>query len=177
MATATAPKNKRTGKSKTEREQERQGQIAARLEEAGGLVPSINREHKAVVDALEKGLDHALKAGEYLSQAKRLVGHGGWAEWVEKHCEFSYRTARSYIRVYNKRDELPKREEISYRRALVMLRANPAKRPGAKKRKVVRTIGLADLKKLLSRHKIDTGVDALLPLLENLGIKVTSPKA
>lgn len=176
MATATAPKKKRLGKSGTEREQERQAQIAARREEAGELVPSINREHKAVVDALEKGLDHALKAGEYLSQAKKLVGHGGWAEWVEKHCEFSYRTARSYIRVFNKRDELPKREEISYRRALVMLRANPTKRPGTKKRKVVKTIGLADLKKMLSRHKINTEVDALLPLLENLGIKVTSPK-
>lgn len=177
MATATAPKTKGTGKSRTEREQERQVQIAARLEEAGELAPSINQEHQSVVEALEKGLDHALKAGEYLSQAKKLVGHGKWAEWVEKNCEFSYRTARSYIRVYNKRDRLPKREEISYRRALLMLRADPTKKPGTKKRKVVRTIGLADLKKMLSRHKIETEVDALLPLLENLGIRVQTGKA
>src|SRR5581483_9272841 len=130
MATATAPKNKGTRKSRTEREQDRQVQIAARLEEAGELVSSINQAHQAVVDALEKGLVHALKAGEYLSQAKKLVGHGKWAEWVENHCEFSYRTARSYLRVYNKRDHLPKRDEISYRRALLMLRADPTKKPG-----------------------------------------------
>src|SRR5581483_6032632 len=144
--------------------------------EAGELVSSINQAHQAVVDALEKGLVHALKAGEYLSQAKKLVGHGKGAEWVENHCEFSYRTARSYLRVYNKRDHLPKRDEISYRRALLMLRADPTKKPGTKKRKVVKTIGLADLKKMLSRHKIETEVDALLPLLENLGIRVHTAK-
>jgi hypothetical protein len=176
MATATAPKNRGKGKTKTERDQERQARIAARLDEAKQLVPSIKTAHQAVLEALESGLEHAIQAGGHLAAAKKLVGHGGWAEWVEEHCAFSYRTARSYLRVYTRRDQLPKREEISYRRALLMLRRDPAKKPGTKKKKVVRIIGLTDLKKLLQRHKIDTEVDELLPVLKELGIRVTTPR-
>jgi hypothetical protein len=176
MATATAPKNRGKRKTKTERDQERKARIAARLDEANQLVPSIKAAHQAVLEALESGLEHAIQAGEHLAAAKKLVGHGGWAEWVEENCEFSYRTARSYLRVYTRRDQLPKREEISYRRALLMLRRDPAKKPG-KKKKVVRIIGLTDLKKLLQRHKIDTEVDELLPVLKELGIRVMTPEA
>jgi hypothetical protein len=98
------------------------------------------------------------------------------AGWVEKNCEFSYRTARSYLRVYKHRERLPKREDISYRRALLMLRRDPTKKPGTKKKKVVRTIGVAELKRLLTKHSIAAGVEDLLPVLKELGIRVTSPK-
>jgi hypothetical protein len=56
-----------------------------------------------------------------------------------------------------------------------MLRRDPAKKPG-KKKKVVRTIGAAELKKLLTKHSIAAGVDDLLPVLKELGIRVTSPR-
>src|ERR1700722_10551482 len=137
MATATKGK----GESKAERDQEPQTRARANHEEAKQLLPSIKAEHKAVLEALESGLGHAIKAGEYLAAAKKLVGHGEWAKWVERNCEFSYRTARSYLRVHALKDKLPKREEISYRRALLMLRADPTKKPGTKKKTVIKTIG------------------------------------
>jgi hypothetical protein len=175
MATATAPKTRGKGKSKSDREQERQARLAERLAEAAELIPAIQTEHRAVVDALEQGLDHAIKAGEHLAKAKELVGHGDWAGWVEKNCDFAYRTARSYLRLYKHRDRLPKREDTSYRRALLMLRRDPTKKPG-KKKKIVRTIGVAELKKLLTKHSIAAEVEDLLPVLKDLGIRVMSPR-
>ncbi len=173
MTTATAPK-KKSDKSKAEQDKQKD----ANLKEAGRLVPKIKAAYDAVQKTLESGLTKAIEAGEHLAAAKELVGHGGWAKWVERNCGFSYRTARSYIRVYENRDKLPRRDAISYRRAIWMLRRDHAKKSAAgKHRHVLKLIDLASLKSLINRHKIDAGVDVLRPLLEELGIKVKEQEA
>ena len=178
MATALAPKKKGARKKKAKREQEHRHTLLPDWTKPGNWSRESKLHIKAVVEALESGLDHAMKAGEYLAVAKKLVGHGCWADWIEENCEFSYRTARNYIRVYTHREQLPQREDTSYRRAIKMLRTDPTKKTGKKKQSkhVIRIIDLGDLKKLVSRYKIDTEVAVLLPLLEDLGIRVKSPK-
>ncbi len=40
----------------------------------------------------------AIKAGEYLVQAKELVGHGNWLPWLKKNCiGISDKTAQRYM--------------------------------------------------------------------------------
>jgi hypothetical protein len=44
-------------------------------------------------------MGQALIAGQALLEAKAIVGHGGWAKWVDRNCVFSERTARVYMQV------------------------------------------------------------------------------
>jgi hypothetical protein len=59
------------------------------------LANKIKAAHAGVRD----GFQHAVKAGLYLIQAKRLVRHGEWLPWLENHCEVSERTARAYMQL------------------------------------------------------------------------------
>ena len=56
------------------------------------LAATANRAHRSVIS-------QALIAGQALLEAKEIVGHGGWAKWIEQHCVFSERTARVYMQV------------------------------------------------------------------------------
>lgn len=59
----------------------------------------IRAEHQLCVQSMRKGLEHALKVGELLIQAKELLKHGRWTNWVKQNCDFSPRMARNYTRV------------------------------------------------------------------------------
>lgn len=48
---------------------------------------------------LRAGLQHAIKAGEALVEAKGQVEHGEWIPWVEKNCTFCRDTANRYMRL------------------------------------------------------------------------------
>jgi Protein of unknown function (DUF3102) len=56
-------------------------------------------EHKQILLAFKVTLDHAIRIGELLHDAKALVTYGEWKSWVEDNCKFSYRTAAAYMRV------------------------------------------------------------------------------
>jgi ParB family chromosome partitioning protein len=58
-----------------------------RLEE---LAATANRAHDDAVHC-------ALDAGRALLEAKKLVGHGQWRQWLSDHCKFSERTAQVYM--------------------------------------------------------------------------------
>lgn len=63
------------------------------------LATEINREHQAIEQALSSAVDHAIKAGELLTQAKASLPHGAWGVWLEENCTVSTRTANNYMRV------------------------------------------------------------------------------
>ncbi len=94
------------------------------------LAAEINREHEAVKAAFQKGLEHAIKAGEHLIEAKKAVPHGKWGTWLSDHCSVSERMAQHYMKVAS---EFPKLEpanakrvsDLSLRAALAEL-ANPS---------------------------------------------------
>jgi hypothetical protein len=79
----------------------------------GALAERINKEHRQVEAAVTAALDHALKAGELLVQAKEGVPHGSWGAWLAENFDGSDRTARAYMRVYAHREELEANRQSS----------------------------------------------------------------
>jgi hypothetical protein len=72
----------------------------------GMLAVRIRSEHQAAKIAARKTLEHALRAGELLLEAKALVGHGHWGDWLHDHCDVSERTAQGYMRLARNRTAL-----------------------------------------------------------------------
>lgn len=93
------------------------------------LAARINREHAGVVEGLRQGLTHALQCGHLLTEARTELEHGEWMAWVEEHCEFKYRTAKNYLDLWERREELglgsnlQRVADLSYREALKLLSA------------------------------------------------------
>lgn len=75
--------------------------------------------------SMSHALNAALDAGDALIAARRLVAHGGWADWLDQHCGVSVRMANNYIRLAENRtliDANQKRvSEMSIRAALKLL--------------------------------------------------------
>jgi hypothetical protein len=63
------------------------------------LAAEINAEHDQCLATFKRGLDHAMRAGGLLIQAKVLVGRGNWLLWFREHCHMSERTAQVYMRL------------------------------------------------------------------------------
>ena len=102
------------------------------------IATQINTEHARVQSAIREGLQHALKCGELLAQAKALVNHGEWLPWLSKNCAVSERTAQAYMRVFQNWPELSKSAtvaDLTYRGALALLAdpfESPEVQPGSK---------------------------------------------
>jgi hypothetical protein len=88
---------------------------AADLETAtlATLANEIRHEHASAEAAAAKAIDHARRAGELLQRAKAQVGHGKWLNWVSRRCGFSDRTARVYMRVARRWEELEAKRQTS----------------------------------------------------------------
>ena len=71
------------------------------------LAKRINEEHEACQVAMRSAVEHAVRAGELLIEAKAGLAHGQWLPWLEGHCGVSERTAQAYMRLAR---ELPKLE-------------------------------------------------------------------
>jgi len=70
------------------------------------LAAEINAEHRAFVGTFRKTVEHGIRAGELLAQAKAECKHGTWLPWLEENFEGAIRTAQEYLRLYNHRDQL-----------------------------------------------------------------------
>jgi Protein of unknown function (DUF3102) len=66
---------------------------------ADSLAEAIEAEHRAACCAAQTALQHAMRCGELLTEAKAAVGHGGWLAWVEANLSFGDRQARKYMRL------------------------------------------------------------------------------
>jgi len=49
------------------------------------LAQAIEAEHHATVSAFRATLEHAIRCGELLLEAKKLLGHGDWLPWIKKN--------------------------------------------------------------------------------------------
>jgi hypothetical protein len=91
------------------------------------LAGRINAEHQQVETALRAGLEHARAAGELLLQAKAQCGHGRWLEWLKANVAFTDRTARRYMTIASRWEELTGKSDtvsdLSCRDALQLLSA------------------------------------------------------
>jgi hypothetical protein len=64
------------------------------------LAAKANTAHLQVEEGVRYALVHARRAGELLAAAKRQLKHGEWLPWIEQNCQFSERTAQTYLRVH-----------------------------------------------------------------------------
>jgi hypothetical protein len=63
------------------------------------LAAKINAEHRACEAAAVSAVEHAIRCGELLIEAKERAGHGGWLKWLSKNCEVSSRHAQRYMQL------------------------------------------------------------------------------
>ena len=78
------------------------------------LATLINTEHSAAQSAYGSALEHALRVGELLTQAKTQCAHGAWLPWLSENCpEIAERTAQAYMRLHRERDRLPKSATVA----------------------------------------------------------------
>ncbi|GMU22148.1 MAG: hypothetical protein AMXMBFR13_22360 [Phycisphaerae bacterium] len=81
-------------------------QEAAPIQTADRLAEQIREEHRQAEAAIGQALEHALRCGDLLIEAKAACPAGTWSTWVTENCGFSLRTAQSYIRLAGRRADL-----------------------------------------------------------------------
>ena len=60
-------------------------------------------DHAAAIRALSrKTAEHAVEIGKRLTEAKKLLGHGHFGTWLKMEFEWSERTARRFMEVYER---------------------------------------------------------------------------
>ena len=63
------------------------------------LAAEIRDAQAREIRSLRPALDHAVRCGQLLLQAKKIAGHGNWETWLEKNVPFSPRSAREYMQL------------------------------------------------------------------------------
>jgi hypothetical protein len=71
------------------------GQVGTSL---GDLAKAIREAHASVVNALNGAVEHAIRCGNIIADAKQQAGHGRWGEFL-RACEINERTARRYVQL------------------------------------------------------------------------------
>ena len=88
-----------------------------------GLAQRIREEIAAARKAARSSIDHALRAGELLTEAKAGMAHGEWRPWLDENVQIADRTARAYMRLARRWPALPESErqrvaDLPLRRAI-----------------------------------------------------------
>jgi hypothetical protein len=71
------------------------------------LAEQINQASAAAEANAKSAMQHALRAGRLLIEAKALTTHGDWENWLTANCTMAPRTAQAYMRLAKKLQELP----------------------------------------------------------------------
>ena len=88
------------------------------------IAETVKAEHAKIEGAWREGLTRALEVGKLLTEAKGLVKHGEWGKWIADNCQFSERTAQSYMRIADRYPEIAKSAtvaDLTYREVVGML--------------------------------------------------------
>jgi hypothetical protein len=62
------------------------------------IASKINEEHRLARQSAETAVQHATRCGLLLIEQKLVMKHGEFQAWIEKNCEFSYRSAALYMK-------------------------------------------------------------------------------
>jgi hypothetical protein len=63
------------------------------------LAEEIREEHAKALTAARTAVDHAVRCGQLLAEAKENVPHGEWGGWLDENFPASRRTAQGYMRL------------------------------------------------------------------------------
>ncbi len=58
----------------------------------------VNDAHRLARGNAESAVQHAIRCGELLLQAKAQLKHGEFKPWIASSCEFAYSTAKRYMK-------------------------------------------------------------------------------
>ena len=73
----------------------------------------INREHAACLAAASDALEHAMRCGDLLAEAKAGCEHGQWEQWLADNFAGSARTARAYMQLAEHREQIESKRQRS----------------------------------------------------------------
>jgi hypothetical protein len=94
------------------------------------LAAELAAEHQRCEGAYRQALEHALRCGDLLIEAKAQLAHGEWRGWVAANFPGSDRTARAYMQLARNRHQLERRPVAnSGIRAALRELAAPRKEP------------------------------------------------
>ena len=71
-----------------------------------GLAQEANEAHAEAQASFRSGVEHAVRAGRALAQAKARLAHGRWASWLAGNFDGSERLAQLYMRLARRLPEL-----------------------------------------------------------------------
>ena len=95
------------------------------MNELTTLAQAIRAEDQACHMAASNALSNAIKAGEYLTAAKKMIPHGGWEKWLDsKNPVDSIRTAQVYVQLFHNRqaiEEAQRAAPLSIREAFKLI--------------------------------------------------------
>jgi hypothetical protein len=94
---------------------------------------NINEAHQCARESMENAVEWAVKCGQLLAAKKAELKHGEFMPWVEKHCDFSIRTASDYMRGAAKYAENGSTLPFSSLRQLLAPPADQAAKPKREK--------------------------------------------
>lgn len=66
---------------------------------AVSLVKEIQAEHDAAERDVRSAVEHAVRAGQLLTEAKASLPHGEWGKWLSENFAFSQQWAAGYMRL------------------------------------------------------------------------------
>ncbi len=102
-----------------------------------GLAAGMNADYAAMLGTFRESIERAERIGKKLIEAKRLVGHGHWRDWVKTNCRFSLKTAQNCMRLHREISEDPEKAQrvafLPLRQALADLRPKRSKKRRPKK--------------------------------------------
>lgn len=128
----------------------------------GELAERINMRVQAAEDRAKKAVEYAIEAGQLLIEAKSLVQHGQWEQWLTDNCRVAPRTAQAYMRLAKRVPLLPDAEaqhvaDLPLREAIKAITTDPTEPP-----RQPRVEGIWDKGERERTAKIfDTGATAL----------------
>ena len=67
------------------------------------IAAEIEAQHQATYRAARAAIEHAMRCGELLLDAKTKVGHGEWLPWLEANTSIGIRQAQNYMRIAKNR--------------------------------------------------------------------------
>lgn len=74
------------------------------------LAKDIESYHQAAHRAARVAIDHALRCGEMLLEAKAKVAHGEWLPWLAANTTIGARQAQNYMRLARNKPEIEARK-------------------------------------------------------------------
>lgn len=90
----------------------------------GGVVhveSEIRTLHSEILGHYKTSIEKAIRIGELLQQKKAELPHGQFIRWVKTVLPFNRQTAASYMRVFDRRDELKRTTVVHLKDAYKML--------------------------------------------------------